>query len=180
MEEAILKLDAEIKKAGINARLINWKDATKQVSDYIKIIQSSLGVFIFLLFFVAVIVIMNTLSMAAIERTEEIGMMRAVGSFKSFIAKMFVAETAILSGFFGFLGIIFGSLIVNILSSLNLTAGDNEILHLVFGGDTFKPVITPGGIVNCMIMLVFITAIALIYPVLVARKITPLDAVTRN
>jgi ABC-type lipoprotein release transport system permease subunit len=180
MEEAIEKLNAEIENSGINARLINWKDATVQISDFIKIVQASLGVFIFLLFFVAVIVIMNTLSMAAIERTEEIGMMRAVGSFKSFIAKMFIAETSILSGFFGILGIILGSVIVNILSSLNLSAGNNEILHLVFGGDTFKPLITPDVIISGILMLLFITAIALIYPVLVARKITPLDAVTRN
>lgn len=180
IDNAMEILNKEIEKKGLNVRLINWKDATVQISFFITIVQAALGVFIFLLFFVAVIVIMNTLSMAAIERTEEIGMMRAVGSFKSFIAKMFISETSILSGFFGFLGIVSGSVIVNILSSLNITAGDNEILHLVFGGDTFKPLITPGGIINGIIMLMFITVIALIYPVRVARKITPLDAVTRN
>ena len=54
----------------------------------------------------AIIIIVNTLSMAAIERTSEIGMMRAVGARKGFIRLMFLGETAALSAIFGGAGIV--------------------------------------------------------------------------
>ena len=178
--DAIELLNSAIEESEVEARIIHWKDATAQISMFVFLIKITLAVFIFLLFFVALIVIMNTLSMAAIERTEEIGMMRAIGSLKGFITKMFIAETSILSSFFGGAGILLGIIIVKLLSFLNISAGDNDILHLVFGGDTFNPIITADGIINGIILLIFVTAIALIYPVKVARKISPLDAVTRN
>ncbi len=178
--DAITLLNTAIEESDVEARIIHWKDATTQVSMFVFLIKATLAVFIFLLFFVAIIVIMNTLSMAAIERTEEIGMMRAIGSLKGFITKMFIAETSILSSFFGGAGILLGIIIVNLLSFLNISAGDNDIVHLLYGGDTFNPIITADGIINGIILLIFVTAIALLYPVKVARKITPLDAVTRN
>jgi ABC-type lipoprotein release transport system permease subunit len=84
------------------------------------LIKTSLFVFVMLLFFVAIIIIVNTLSMAAIERTTEIGMMRAVGARKGFIRLMFFGGRHA-SAVFGGIGIVVGVVIVNIIAGFNIT-----------------------------------------------------------
>ena len=180
IDEGIKKIEEVFKQEGVKAKLIHWKDATGQVAQIALIFQGALSVFVFILFFIAIIIIMNTLSMAAIERTEEIGMMRAVGALKSFITKMFITETSLLSFFFGGIGIFLGVIISIGLSNLNIKTGDNEMLYLLFGGDSFNPMITPDVITGGIFQLFFVTIIAMIYPILVARKITPLDSINRN
>jgi ABC-type antimicrobial peptide transport system permease subunit len=135
--------------------------------------------FVMLIFFVAIIIIMNTLSMAALERVSEIGMMRAVGAQKSFIARMFFAETAVISFIFGGAGIVIGIIVVFILNLLHITT-DNQILELLFGGNVFRPTLGIGDIVIGVIELSLVTVLATLYPLKVARRITPLDAITRD
>jgi ABC-type antimicrobial peptide transport system permease subunit len=131
------------------------------------------------LFFVAIIIIVNTLSMAAIERTTEIGMMREVGAKKGFISTMFLAETAMLSFVFGGSGILCGIIGVNVLALFGWTS-DNDMVQLLFGGDTFHPLLTTVDIGLSIIQLAIVTLIAVVYPTKVAQSITPLDAVTRD
>jgi putative ABC transport system permease protein len=131
------------------------------------------------LFFVAIIIIVNTLSMAALERTSEIGMMRAVGAKKGFISNMFVGETAILSGVFGGAGIVTGIIAVKLLTLAHITS-DNDMIQLLFGGDTFRPFLSGGDIGVAIFQLAIVTGIAVLYPLKVARGITPLDAISRD
>jgi putative ABC transport system permease protein len=122
---------------------------------------------------------MNTLSMAAMERVSEIGMMRAVGAKKRFVSTMFLAETAMLSGVFGGAGIGLGIGAVWGLSALQI-ASKNEMMQLFYGGDTFHPMLSAWDILICVGALIGVTILSVIYPVIVARRITPLDAITRE
>jgi ABC-type antimicrobial peptide transport system permease subunit len=139
----------------------------------------ALIVFVGFLFFVAIIIIVNTLSMAALERTPEIGMMRAVGARKGFISTMFFGETALLSFFFGGIGIVAGYFTVWILALCKFTS-ENDMVQLLFGGDSFNPFLSGWDITISVILLSIVTLIAVIYPMLLARSITPLDAIARE
>ena len=179
IEKSVEKLNAALSEAKAGARAITWKKATGQLGEMATIIRGALYVFVFLIFFVAIIIIMNTLSMAAMERVTEIGMMRAVGAHKFFIGKMFFIETSILSGIFGIGGIITGFIVIIILSAMNITT-DNNILQLLFGGNVFRPIIEAEDVFVGLFELGLVTLIATLYPIKVARKITPLDAVVRD
>ncbi len=163
----------------LGIRAVDWKQALGPVGSMTTLIKSALFIFVSILFLVAVIIIVNTLSMAALERTPEIGMMRAIGARKGFIGLMFLAETAALSLAFGGLGIVLGAVVVELLSLLKL-ASENDMLQLFFGGDTFRPVLTTGDIGLAFLQLGFVTAAAVIYPLILARSITPLDAVYKE
>jgi ABC-type antimicrobial peptide transport system permease subunit len=63
---------------------------------------------------------------------------------------------------------------------LHIGSGGNEIWELVFGGEVFRPSLGAAGLVTGIIGLGIVTVLAVIYPVLVARKITPLDAINRH
>ena len=166
--------------AQADVKVLTWKQAAGEVAQYATMTQGALYVFVIFIFFVAVVVIMNTLSMAAIERANEIGMMRAIGARKGFISKMFFAETSLLALFFGGLGIIVGVATVWIVAALNIPVANNEFLNLLFGGDTIHPIVGALGLVSGIIQLAVVTTLAMIYPIRVARKITPLEAISKD
>ena len=172
-------LNARLKAAGAEARAVSWKAAVGQIADTAMIMRGVATGFVMLIFFVAIIIIMNTLSMAALERVSEIGMMRAVGAQRSFIAKMFFTETAIISLVFGGAGIVAGIGVVYLLGLLRITT-DNNVLVLLFGGNVFRPELDVIDILIGIIELIIVTAIATLYPLKVARGITPLDAIMRD
>jgi len=174
--EVLNKFLAE-KKLGVRA--VTWKKATGMIGSMAGLIKTSLFVFVMFLFFVAIIIIVNTLSMAAIERTAEIGMMRAIGARKGFIRAMFLGETATLSAVFGGAGVLVGILAVNIITAFNITT-DNDMVQLLYGGDTFRPLLSLLDMALVVVQLVIVTFIAVIYPIRVASNITPLDAVSRE
>lgn len=178
-EKYINQLNDIFKSKGIKARAVSWKKAVGTIGSMASIIRGALGIFIGFIFFVAIIVIMNTLSMAAIERTSEIAMMRAIGSKKWFISKMMIVETWILSFAFGFIGIVFGIIIILILKNKGITS-ENEFVQILFGGDTLNPIITIKDIVKGIIDLSIVTLLAVLYPIKIAKKIVPLDAIARD
>jgi len=179
LEKALKKLNTELSNNNAGGRAISWKKAVGQIADIATIIRGALFGFVFFLFFVAAIVIMNTLSMSAIERTTEIAMMRAIGARKSFIASMFIIETAILSFIFGLGGIFFGSIATFITAKLNITT-TNQYLQLLFGGDVFQPYLGLIDYLLCLIQLIIVTIISVIYPIRIATKISPLEAIARE
>jgi ABC-type lipoprotein release transport system permease subunit len=174
------RLRRALADAQANVKILTWKQAAGEVSQYATMTQGALYVFVIFIFFVAVIVIMNTLSMAAIERANEIGMMRAIGARKGFISKMFFAETSLLALAFGGLGVLFGVVTVWVVAALNISVMNNEFLSLLFGGDTIHPIVGALGFVSGTIQLAIVTILAMIYPIRVARKITPLEAISRD
>jgi putative ABC transport system permease protein len=179
LESRTRSLNEAFKAAQAPAQAVTWQKAIGQLGDMAGIIRGALMGFVFFIFFVAVIIIMNTLSMAALERTAELGMMRAVGAQKAFVTKMFFIETAVLAVVFGGLGIIFGAAAVPVAKAMQITA-ENNILQLLFGGKTFAPYLSAGDIAFGIFELGLVTVIASVYPIIVARRITPLDAISRD
>lgn len=178
-EKAKAELNGELKRNGLGVRAVSWRDALGPVGSMTALIKAALFVFVGLLFVVAVIIIVNTLSMAALERMSEIGMMRAVGAQKGFIARMFLAETAALAAVFGGLGILLGAAAVQVLAWFEFTS-QNDMVQLFFGGDTFRPLLAASDFALTALQLIFVTVAAVAYPLYLTRSITPLDAVNKE
>ncbi|MBU2647667.1 ABC transporter permease [bacterium] len=167
-------------KAELPLKVLTWETAIGTISQFMSIGQNALFIFVLFIFFVAIIIIMNTLSMAAMERVTEIGMMRAVGAQKWFISKMFLMETFLLSFAFGGIGIIIGTIVTVILARLNIPVNSSEMLSLMFASDTFNPVITISTLLSGVAQLGIVTILAVLYPLYIARKITPMEAIARD
>ncbi len=114
---------------------------------------------------VAGISILNIMLMSTLERTKEIGLMRAIGAYRETILKLFLLEA-------GILGLV-GSLIGGALSFLGGYAIDMLILR------TSKYVFTPASIGYVVLGISFGIATALIsalYPAWKASKLEPIRA----
>lgn len=176
---AAKRIDAALKEAKVQARAVPWNKASGPVGAMAMLIRGALFVFVMLIFVVAAIIVMNTLSMAAMERAGEIGMMRAIGAGRHFVRALFLFETLILSLAFGGLGIVVGSIAVLALAQMGFTT-DNDFLQMVYGGETFQPFLRLTDYGLALVQLLATSAIAVFYPTLLASRITPLEAIARD
>ena len=181
LEAAVNRLNSAFQEASLGSyvRAVSWKQAWPVFSTFSRIFRYALGIFVNVIYFAAILMIANILSIAAVERTDEIGTMRTLGAQKGFASGMFMAETSLISLLFGVLGILSGGIAIILFDAIEIKAKSSFILFLV-GGDAYCPVLDINGIVVGMIQLAFITVIAMGYPALVARRITPMDAIKRN
>jgi putative ABC transport system permease protein len=179
-KEACSRLNRALTAAQLPVVARPWQVTLGEIADVMVIMQGLLFLFVIFIFFVAVIIIMNTLSMAALERSAEIGMMRAIGARKGFINRMFLLETFQIAFVTGGIGIIGGILLAWIVGALHISVAQSEYLSMLVGGDTIRPVVTMVGVILGIIQLLIVTILATLYPVRVASTITPLEAITRD
>ena len=120
----IASLNAWMATEGIEAQAAGWKAAAGPFALSIDVIRVVFNVAIIIVAIVAVIIMMNTLVISVIERTGEIGTMRALGAQKGFVRKMFLVETLTIAGVFGLIGMILSFLIIAGLGASNISASN--------------------------------------------------------
>jgi len=114
--------------------------------------------------------VMNSILMAVFERSQEIGMMRAVGASRRDIFRMILEETTILSLGGGLLGIV-----ISILGSKLIEAFVRSVMPYVPSGNLirFDPAVALGSVVFILV----IGLCAGLYPAWKASKINPVEAI---
>lgn len=163
----------ESKKAvdsmGFNTSVI--KDQSKAINQVFYIVNIVLGGFGMIAFFVAAIGIFNTMTISLLERTHEIGVMKAIGGNSKDIAMIFITESALiglLGGIFGLTaGWLFG-FILNLLANFMATESGGEAVSL-FDIPLIFSLLT-------VFFSFFISSVAGIWPAKRAAKLNPLEA----
>ena len=161
---------------GILAQAVDWEGAAGPFAKTADIIRTVFNIAIIIVGIVALIIMMNTLVISVIERTSEIGTMRALGAQKGFVWKMFFLETLTITTVFGIAGIVLAAAIVLILDLIGIPA-TNVFLRILFAGDTLKPSISPISLLTSLLIAVGIGFVAHLYPISVALKIPPIRAI---
>lgn len=148
-----------------------------EYTDYVKLLMSSITTIInaisyVLIAFVAISLVVSSIMIGIItyisvlERTKEIGILRAIGASKKDVSRVFNAETTIVGFCAGFIGIV-----VTLLLLLPINA---IILHLTDIKNLAKLPVA-GGIILILISVV-LTLIAGLAPSRVAAKKDPVEA----
>jgi putative ABC transport system permease protein len=161
---------------GIEAKASDWLTASGPAGGLAYGLKFAFNILIIIIAVVAIIIIMNTLVVSVIERTGEIGTMRALGAQKKFVRRMFILETMSISVIFGAIGIALAGLILGILGVSGLRA-PNAFFELLFGGTVFHPSVSAASIVTAVGIVILIGIISSLYPVLIALKIQPVKAI---
>jgi len=177
--KVIRQLNQYFKQEGIEARAWAWIDGAGMSAQLANTISIVFNILLFIIAVVALIVIMNTLVISVSERFGEIGTMRAIGAKKSFVRKMITWETLMISVVFGLLGVIIGIIALLIMRAVGIEAS-NQFMQILLGGQVFRPAISYSAIVSSLVTVSAIGVLASLYPVSVALKITPLEAMNKN
>lgn len=138
------------------------QDSLGEALKAIAVIRTILLVFAGIAIFTAIFGVVNTQLMSVLERTREIGLMKALGLSRRGILLMFSIE----AGWIGFIGSIIGTLI----------ALPFAILLSVLGGDTFDAPITLPNFLLVVIVLVVIAMLSGLLPARRAAKLDPVEA----
>ena len=109
-EGNVTAVAAAIKSLGVNAATgIAQLDDQKSKADTVALILGGLGL---VALGIAALGVMNTMVMSVLQRTREIGVMRAVGARRATIRRLFTFEAAALGFFGGLFGVVIGYVFV--------------------------------------------------------------------
>lgn len=136
------------------------------VSTIVNVISSVLIAFVAISLIVSSIMIAIITYISVIERTKEIGILRAIGASKKDISRVFNAETLIEGLTAGVLGIV-----VTIILNVPINMIIKKVVNI--SGISKLPV---GGAVILIIISVFLTVIAGFIPAKIASKKDPVEA----
>ena len=174
--DAVLRdTNAWLTAQGIEARAGGWKVAAGPFAQSIDVIRIIFYFAILIVAIVAVIIMMNTLVISVMERTGEIGTMRALGAQKPFVWLMFLTETLTVTLVFGCIGLVIASGLVGIVNLLHFGAS-NFFTQIIFGGKVLRLSITPWSFLSTLFMVAGVGLVAHLYPVMVALKVPPVRA----
>jgi putative ABC transport system permease protein len=103
--------------------------------------------------------IANTMFMSVMERTRQIGLLKALGATDNEVMKLFIMESGLFGFFGGIIGIIFGIAISVMVSAVGLSA-----------------VVTPQLLIFALAFSIFVGVISGVAPARSAAKMNPVDA----
>lgn len=176
-KSVISQLRSAFDDRDLMANAQGWWESAMPDSTVYSGVKLLFNVAIFILGFVSIIIIMNTLVISVMERTSEIGTMRALGARKSFVTRLFIAETSFLTLVFGAIGLAAGAAIVMSLNKAGIPT-DNDALRYLGGGGILRPTIGTQPIVMSLTLMAVIALFSWVYPVLIALKVSPLKAIS--
>ncbi len=172
-------MNKKLTDAGLNVKAQNWFPSAQPDSGVFWAISVVFNIVVWLIAIVSIIIIMNTLVASVMERTPEIGTMRALGAQKGFVATMFVTETLTMTAIFGAIGLVIGFVILSLIGTTGIPA-PNDFMKLIFGGDALHPILAWGPVVVALIIIIVIALVSWILPVLMALKVSPLKAINAD
>ncbi len=163
----------EEKKLGL--QVADWQSASGLVGQMTTALRIILFGFVLVLFIIAALMIMNSLLMATLERQQEIGTMRAIGAPKSFLYKVFLIETALMSLLFTSIGSGFALLVIQTVGKSGIPA-QGEVAQFFFSGPKLYFFTHWDQIAFVYTIILIISFVATQYPAWRAMKISPLRA----
>jgi len=143
-----------------------FEDAISTFTSIIGVINGVLFLIAMISVIVAAVNIMNTMYTSVLERTNEIGIMKAIGARNKDIGTIFVLESGILGLIGGILGIILGFIFSSIGGA---TAA-------AYGYSLLKPAYPLSLILRSLFFSIFIGAVSGLLPAIQASKLKPVDA----
>jgi ABC-type lipoprotein release transport system permease subunit len=158
-------------------QVVDWAQASGIVGQFILAVQAVLYVSIFIIFLVALVIINNIMVMATMERTFEIGTMRAIGAHRSFVQLLFLMETLLLGVISGAVGSLVSYLFLLYLGQVGIPA-PADVVVVLFAGPRLYPTIGFDNILFGMITITLVSLLSTFYPARIAAGIPPVVAMS--
>jgi putative ABC transport system permease protein len=167
-EKQIEETKRRLEEKGFEAMTL--ADRRKRTYDAIGMMQIGLNLFAFIALLAASFGIINTLVIAVLERTKEVGLQKALGMGRGKVFLLFAFES-ILIGFWGAVSGIGAGIVIGVLANLYLA---RTYLESFEGYSLF--VFTPFAIVFVTLLVCTIAFIAGVLPAFRASRLNPIDA----
>ncbi|MGB7438937.1 MAG: ABC transporter permease [Candidatus Acidiferrum sp.] len=174
-------LEGQLSKT-LPVRVRAWPMLAPELADYVQFNRRVTFILFLIFFLLAVMGIVNTMLMAIMSRTRELGMLLAVGMRPGQVVGLIVAEAAILAGGSLFLGAAFGSPVLWYLQAHGLYLGGSRgaislggvvVGPLWYGRQDFA------AYTQAALGLAVTSVVSALYPALRAARFRPTEALRK-
>ncbi|MBK6847216.1 MAG: FtsX-like permease family protein [Proteobacteria bacterium] len=167
------------RRLGLGVAAIGWREASGVVGQLVDVIRYALYGAMLVIFLVALIIVNNALLLATLERTREIGTLRAIGAQRSFVLRMIVAETVVMVAVFGGCGAALGSAALLWLGHHGIPA-TTDFFHFLFSGPRLYPALAWSQVALALASCALVALIATLSPARLALRVTPREAMAEG
>lgn len=165
--------DLRMRLPAAEFEIIPWTELADFYNKTVELFTKQVGVVRFLIAFIVVLSISNTLTMAVIERTSEIGTAMAIGVRRRGILVQFIWEGALLGVLGGVLGVVLGFILSEIISAIGIPMPPPPGMARGYIGQI---AISPGLAIDAWLLAFLTTLAASIFPALKASRLNIVDA----
>jgi putative ABC transport system permease protein len=158
-------------------RAVNWQKAAGFGASFALATQLVFSFLVIIICVVTVFIIMNTMIVSTLERTSEIGTMRALGAQKSYVRRVFLLETMAMSVIGGLIGLAISGIILFILNSAGIVTS-NAFLQLILGGKVLHPTLSISAAIASAFLMLLVGLLSSLYPTALAMRVSPLKAMS--
>jgi putative ABC transport system permease protein len=155
------------KKLGEGLQVERSETRTEQVSGQLQGFKIALLFFAGTSLFVGAFLVFNALSMTVLERTRELGMLRALGSTRAMIARSVILEAMLLGALGSALGVLFG---------YGMAKGLVYLFGKAFLFKITTLILSPFALVSAIVVGIVVTVVAALYPAVKAGRVSPVAA----
>jgi putative ABC transport system permease protein len=178
----IQNFQSNVNNYNSNLNVYSWRDLDEVGITKAK--QSGNAMILMIVLTIAAIGIVNIVILSALERMEEIGMMKALGLKEKEIVFTFVAESTLIGIIGGVLGVILGAIAVYLMTIYGLDFGALMDMDMSEYGIPIISTIygswNPGTFIYMFLFAVFGSLLASILPARWAAKKDPVKAIYRR
>ena len=171
------KVSRLFRKNGWPVQVADWRHAAGSTALYLFWMRKIFNIGIVIVLAAGFIIVNNTLVINILDRTREIGTLRAIGAKKRFISVQCMIENLILTITSGILGVIAGNICTHFINKAHIVL-HNSFLVQLFGADAITVYVTGGNVFKLFILVLALALLGWIYPVINALKVSPVDAIT--
>lgn len=172
------QLKGELK--GNNTLVQSWKDTSPDLAYANDMMSQMLFIFVGIILLGLSMGIINTMLMAVLERTRELGMLMAVGMSKGRVFRMIVIETVFLTCVGAPIGVLLAWATIHYTGSSGIDLGMFSSGLESFGYDTIvRPMLAGSYYVQIGMMVVIAAILSAIYPAIKALKLKPVEAIRK-
>lgn len=156
-----------------------WKEADPNVAEMLSTSDAAIWVFLVIIFGVASLGVLNTMLMAVLERTRELGVLQALGLGPWRLMALIILESALLAALSAAAGLVLGGLMDwwMVAKGLDFSVNGEGFSQM---GVMMDPIIygqvRPERVVWIVAILFAVTVAASIWPAARAARLSPVDA----
>lgn len=114
------KIESKIIGSNLDLEVKSWSELADYYHEVVNLFNSMFKFVQLIVLFIVMLSISNTMVMAVMERTSEIGTIRAIGGTRSEVIKLFLSEALVIGIVGSLLGILLASVIAEAVTSAQL------------------------------------------------------------
>jgi ABC-type lipoprotein release transport system permease subunit len=158
--------------------VLSWKEIQPDLAMLADMMQQIYGIFMAIILAALAFGIVNTMLMAVLERTREIGMLAAIGMNRRKIFSMIMLESIFLSIVGGIMGMVVSGIVIAVTAKngINLVKYSEGMEAFGYTAHLF-PTIDVQFFITTTILIVLTGILSSIYPARKALKTNPVEAI---